>query len=143
MINARDGYEWVVRLQDGEDLGDALRSLRVNSALILTGIGMVRDIKLAFWNGNEYQIHGYPNPCELVSLQGNLALDQSNEKIAHIHLSIAGDDLAVHGGHLIQATVHNTVEIGLLPLSRVALDRRPESNGLVGLFPRANQPRMD
>jgi hypothetical protein len=32
------------------------------------------------------------------------------------------------------------VEMGFLPLEAVAMDRRPESSGLVGLYPRT-QPR--
>lgn len=138
MIEAKSDQEWVVRLQDGENLGDALRLLRKDSALILMGVGMVRDIELAFWNGKEYDVHAYAHPCELVSLQGNLATDASGKQIVHAHLSIAGSDTVVYGGHLIRATVHNTVEIGLLPLERVVLDRKLEANGLVGLFPRTS-----
>lgn len=136
MIEARSASEWVVRLQDGEALADALRGLESNSALIVAGIGMVRDIKLGYWNGNEYEAHTYLEPAELLSLQGNLALDAEGQRIAHVHVSISTQDGSVRGGHLIAATVHNTLEIGLLPLASIALDRRPESNGLMGLFPR-------
>ncbi|MCK5827942.1 DUF296 domain-containing protein [Candidatus Bipolaricaulota bacterium] len=136
MIEARNAGEWVVRLQDGEALADGLRGLESNSALIVSGIGMVRDIKLGYWNGSEYEAHAYLEPAELLSLQGNLTVDAEGQRIVHVHISISTQDGSVRGGHLIAATVHNTLEMGLLPLASIALDRRPESNGLMGLFPR-------
>jgi predicted DNA-binding protein with PD1-like motif len=136
MIEAKNAREWVVRLQDGEDLADMLRGLGSNSALILSGIGMVRDVKLGFWNGSEYEVHAYPDTAELLSLQGNLALDDAGLRIAHVHLSLSRQDGSVRGGHLVAATVHNTLEMGLQSLDGIAMDRRPEPNGLAGLFPR-------
>ena len=136
MIEAKNEQEWVVRLQDGEDLVEALRRLDTDSALILSGIGMVRDAEWGYWNGEEYEVHAYSKPAELISLQGNLALDNTGQRIAHAHLSLAGQDGTVYGGHLVRATVHNTAEIGLLPLVGIALERRPEANGLMGLFQR-------
>jgi len=119
MIEAKAAREWIVRLQDGENLVDALR-----------GLGM------GYWNGSEYEIHTYPDPAELLSLQGNLATDDAGQRIAHAHLSLSRQDGSVRGGHLVAATVHNTLEMGLLPLEGIAMERRSESNGLVGLFPR-------
>ena len=136
MIEAKSVHEWVVRLQDGEDLVEALRALGQDSALILTGIGMVREVELGYWNGMEYEVHAYPAPAELLSLQGNLALDNAGQRIVHAHLSLSEQDGSVRGGHLVRATVHNTIEIGLLPLEGITLERRRESNGLMGLFPR-------
>lgn len=97
---------------------------------------MVRDVKLGFWNGSEYEVHAYPDPAELLSLQGNLALDNAGKRIAHVHLSLSRQDGSVRGGHLVSATVHNTLEMGLQSLDGIAMDRRLEPNGLVGLFPR-------
>jgi len=136
MIEAKSGQEWVVRLQDGEDLVDALRTLGSGSALILSGIGMVREAELGYWNGKEYETHAHPDPTELVSLQGNLALDETGVQIVHAHVSLSEQDGSVHGGHLVRATVHNTVEMALVPLEGIALRRKLEPNGLVGLFPK-------
>lgn len=135
MIEAKAGQEWVVRLQDGEDLVETLRELRSDAALILAGVGMVRDVQLGYWNGKEYEIHSYTEPMELVSTQGNLAVDGSGQRIVHAHVALAAQDGSMCGGHLVQATAHNTVEIGLLPLVDIFLERRAEESGLVGLFP--------
>jgi predicted DNA-binding protein with PD1-like motif len=63
-------------------------------------------------------------------------MNEAGERIAHVHVSLARKDGSVRGGHLVAATVHNTLEMGLLPLEAIALDRKQESNGLMGLFPR-------
>jgi len=136
MIEAKSAHEWVVRLQDGEDLMSALRALGGGSALILTGIGMLREAELGYWNGKEYETHAHPLPSELVSLQGNLARDETGTLIVHAHVLLSGQDGSVHGGHLIRAVVHNTLELGLLSLKGIALERKLEPNGLAGLFPR-------
>jgi len=39
------------------------------------------------------------------------------------------------GGHLLSATVHNTVEAVVLGLSGVRLSRKREPTGLLGLYP--------
>jgi len=136
MIEAKSEREWVVRLQDGEDVVETLRGLGAASAAILTGIGMVRDAELAYWNGNGYATHAHSDPSELVSLQGNLAPDEAGACVVHAHACLADPDGVTAGGHLIRATVHNTLELTLLPLNAIALDRRREDGGLVGLYPR-------
>lgn len=140
MIEAKNEHEWVVRLQDGEDLVAVLRGLEQDSAHVLTGIGMVREAELGYWNGKEYEVHAYPAPAELISLQGNLGLDGSGVRIVHAHVLLSGQDGSVYGGHLIHATAHNTVELGLLPLEGIDLERKLESNGLVGLIPKVKPP---
>jgi uncharacterized protein len=137
MIEARNEREWVVRLQDGEDVIQALRALNADSALILEGIGMVRGATLGYWNGTSYEEHPHAAPAELVCLQGNLAVGEGGERIVHAHATLAERDGTVSGGHLLQATVHNTLELGLLPLDGIALERHPEPGGLMGLVPRA------
>ncbi len=137
MIEARNEQEWVVRFEDGEDVIGALLELHADSALILEGIGMVRGAVLGYWNGETYEEHVHEAPAELVCLQGNLAVGESGERIAHAHVTLAHRDGSVSGGHLLRAIVHNTVELGLLPLAGIALERRAEASGLVGLAPRA------
>jgi hypothetical protein len=136
MIEARDAKEWVVRLQDGEDVVESLRNLPVDSALILTGIGMVRETTLGYWNGESYEEHPSLDPAELVSLQGNLAMDESGNRVVHAHALVSARDGTVVAGHVIRAIVHNTLELALSPLDGIVLERRPEPGGLVGLYPR-------
>jgi len=134
MIQARNGREMVVRLEDGENLMERLIGLGLDSAVIVAGIGMVRDAELGYWNGSEYEIHQVSDACELLAMQGNIGLRDS-ERIVHAHLTLARRDGSVTGGHLVAATVANTAEIAILLSEGIALRRRLESNGLVGLYP--------
>jgi len=76
MIEAKNAKEWVVRFQDGEDLVEILRGLESEAALIVAGIGMLRDVTLGYWNNSEYESHAYPGPAELLSLQGNVGINE-------------------------------------------------------------------
>jgi predicted DNA-binding protein with PD1-like motif len=136
MIEARGTNEIVVRMLDGESLSEGLRSIEVESAAVLCGVGMVRDATLAYWNGTEYEEHVIEEPTELLSMQGNIAR-RDGERVVHCHLTIARRDGTVAGGHLVSATVANTAEIVLGKLDGIVLERKMEPNGLVGLHPRS------
>lgn len=134
MTEARGERQMVIRLVDGEDLMGHLQSVSETAALVLVGIGMVRDAQLGFWNGSEYEVHEIPEPCELLAMQGNIGM-REGERVVHCHLTIGRRDGTVTGGHLIAATVHNTAEIALGLLPDIVLERRIEPNGLAGLYP--------
>jgi len=135
MIVVRSGEDLFVRMTDGEDLLSGLSGLDVDSALILGGIGMVRDLRLGYWNGERYEEHRIDQPAELLAMQGNIAMHGS-ERIVHCHVSVARRDGTVTGGHLLAATVANTAEIALRLPPGITLERREENTGLVGLYPR-------
>ncbi len=134
VIVADNGSEMVLRLADGEDLIGALRELKVGSAVIVAGIGMVRSLRLGYWNGHAYEESRIDEPAELLSLQGNIATSPSG-KVVHAHVAVAVEDGAVCGGHLLSATVTNTAEIALLLVPGIRLARRPEPSGLTTLVP--------
>jgi len=134
MIEARGEREVIVRMLDGENLVENLLSIDVTAAVIVGGIGMVREARLAYWNGTEYEEHEVAEPTELLAMQGNLAL-RDGERVAHCHLTLARRDGTVVGGHLVAATVANTVELVLTIPEGIRLKRKPEPSGLVGLYP--------
>jgi len=135
MIEARGEREIVLRMVDGEDLLASLLSVSANSAVIVGGVGMVRDVLLGYWNGVEYEEHAVSEPAELLAMQGNLArLD--GEPIVHGHLTVARRDGTLTGGHLIAATVANTAEVVLGLCKGIVLERKAEPPGLAGLYPR-------
>jgi len=136
MIEARGREDIVVRMTDGEDLLSGLLGLDVGSALILGGVGMVRELRLGYWNGKEYEEHRVDEPAELLTMQGNIAM-HGPKRIVHCHVTVARRDGTVTGGHLLTAKVANTAEIGLRLPPGITLERREEESGLVGLYPRA------
>lgn len=134
MLVVESDGELVVRLEDGEDFFEQLQSLGLTAGVIVAGIGMLRDVTLAFWNGREYIEHHVEGPVELLSLQGNFSLKEG-EPFAHCHVVLGREDGSVIGGHLMRATVNETNEIIIEKLSEVKMERRPELSGLFGLYP--------
>jgi predicted DNA-binding protein with PD1-like motif len=138
VIQATNERESVLRLVDGEDLILSLRAVPLDSAVIACGIGMVRDLRLGYWNGLSYEETRIDEPAELLSMQGTIAAS-ADGRVVHCHVAVATRDGAVRGGHLLGATVANTVEITLLRVPGIRLQRVPEKNGLLALFPSAEQ----
>ena len=132
---AQSENELMLRLKDGESLVPALIELDVSSAVILNGVGMLRDLRLGYWNGKEYELESVEEPVELLSLQGNLARGEDGQIALHCHATVAKRGGAALGGHILQATVHNTAEIYIHKLSGIELKRKIEESGLAGLYP--------
>ena len=120
---------------DGEDLLGELRGFSADSAVVVCGIGMLREIELGYWNGEVYEKHRLDPPVELVSLQGTIARS-GDERVVHVHACVAKRDGSTVGGHLFTGTVHNTAEVALRLPEGIALERRQEESGLTGLYPR-------
>ena len=135
MIQARSKNELVVRLADGEELTTCLAALKIDSGVILNGVGMLRTLELGYWNGSDYDVQQIDEPVELLSLQGNFAC-KGEERVLHCHATVAKRDGTAIGGHVINATVHNTAEIFVRELLEIKLERRLEESGLAGLYPR-------
>ncbi len=125
----------IVRLQPGEDFFQSLSSLQLTAGVLACGIGMLRDVTLAFWTGKEYLEHTVPGPAELLSLQGNFSLREGKTHL-HCHVVLGLEDGSTVGGHLSKATVHETNEIYIKKLSGIVMERKKEPNGLWGLYPR-------
>jgi hypothetical protein len=138
MFQATNGRESVLRLVDGEDLILSLRAVPLDSAVIACGIGMVRDLRLGYWNGLSYEETRIDEPAELLSMQGTIAAS-ADELVVHCHVAVAVRDGVVRGGHLLGAIVANTAEITLLCVPGIHLERLPEKSGLLALFPSTEQ----
>ena len=116
----------VVKLDDGENLLQALNSVieknGIKSALILSGIGMLRDLEIGYYNGQNYIHETFVDPMELLSMHGSIA--KGDESKIHIHVSLASSEHKVFGGHLNKATVCVLNEIVLLRLNEITLTRK-------------------
>jgi len=135
MIKASHDGQLVLRLRDGEDLLSCLTEAGVESAFILSGVGMLRHLELGYWNGTTYEAEEIAEPVELLSLSGNLAV-KDGDLVVHAHAAVARRGGQALGGHVVRATVHNTAELYIHCLEGIALERRQEESGLAGLYPR-------
>jgi uncharacterized protein len=103
-----EGTEWVLRLDDGQDLFETLTAFaereKVTAAAVLFGIGMFRKASFGYWDGKQYQPHELTVPHEVVALHGTIARLEGAPSI-HLHGAVAGPDHHLVGGHLLRATV--------------------------------------
>ncbi len=126
----------LVKLNDDEDLFLAMESVidkhEIESGIILSGIGMLRDCEIGFYNGKEYIKERFVDPMELLSMHGSIA--RKKEGKIHIHVGLANSEHKVFGGHLFSAKVCVLNEIVLLKLSKISLERKlNEKSGLLEL----------
>jgi predicted DNA-binding protein with PD1-like motif len=106
----------------------------LQTAVILSGIGMWQDTELGFFRGpaTGYEIFRYLEPCELLTLTGNLSRQKSGIHL-HLHATLATPNGIAVGGHVHKATVNLTNELFLLE-TEIPIFRREEENGLLGMF---------
>ncbi len=108
MQTARDGDRYLLRLDDGQDLFEAIsdfaRREGLRAAAVVSGIGMFRTATVGYWDGAAYQPHPIAEPHEVVALHGTIAHADGNPSV-HLHAALAGPDHRLVGGHLIRATV--------------------------------------
>ncbi|WP_399685435.1 PPC domain-containing DNA-binding protein [Xenophilus sp.] len=98
-----------LRLPPGADLRRALEAeaaaFAPEGCFVVSGIGSLRDPRLRLAGRNEAD--AWPGDFELLTLAGTLTAGG-----AHLHMSIAGPDGAVLGGHVVEGNaVRTTVEV--------------------------------
>ena len=125
MQSSAEGELVVAKLDDGEDLFKSLEALaahhRLENAVVMWAIGMVRDLEVGHYNGKEYEKQIFAEPLELLSAHGTYA-GKADPKI-HVHITAAKRDHAVVGGHVFRATVSTLNELCLWKLWRTKMDR--------------------
>ena len=108
MQAVQQGTEWMLRLDDGQDLFEALSSFaereHVTAAAVLFGIGMFRTATFGYWDGQQYRPEELKVPHEVVALHGSIARADGAPSV-HLHGAVAGPDHRLVGGHLLRATV--------------------------------------
>jgi predicted DNA-binding protein with PD1-like motif len=126
MKSSEDKSLIVAKLGDGEDLFESMEGLvekhDISSGLVVSGIGMLRNFVLGYFDGKEYQKKEFKTPCELISLQGSIST--KGETVIHLHASLADENNNVIGGHLFQAEVCSLNEIVIRRLEEVSLRRK-------------------
>lgn len=117
----RDKKVVVIKLNDGEDVFSALEKVfknqKMSFAIILSGVGMLRKVKLGYFIGQgKYKQSKYRSCFEISSFTGNLCFNDKGEFKAHIHTVLAKKNKKTVGGHLVTGEVHNVLELALLEI---------------------------
>jgi len=94
-----------------------------------TAVGAFSSATLAFFDveRKEYDKLPVTEQVEVVSMTGNVALDQADRPKVHAHVVLGHRDGRTQGGHLLEARVRPTLEVVLEESPRFLRRReRPE-----------------
>ena len=89
-----------------------------------TAIGAFSEVTLGFFDFKikDYKKIEIKEQVEVLTLAGDISLFNNEPKV-HAHVVLGKQDGTAHGGHLLQATVHPTLEI-ILTESPSFLERK-------------------
>jgi len=132
---ARNSSCLLLRLEHGEDV---LRSIAQaveedpSTMVIVTGLGMIVDFELGFFDNGSYVKKHFKEPHELLSYQGSVASEGENR--LHIHATVASREHEAFGGHLLGGRVWMSNEIALLSLEGTPSRRELDEAKRVGIL---------
>lgn len=129
--------KWIfLKLEQDEVVFEKLKELcgkeGIESAIVVNGIGMMKEFKLGYFDGKEYVRKEFEKAFELVGMQGNIVKDEEGEWIFHLHVSVADEQGDVFGGHFFNGKAHiaNEIVIRVIGINAV---RKLDKSGLKGL----------
>ena len=111
-------------------LKEACRKHDIKTAVILSGIGQLKNAKLGYFKtiGN-YKLKKFDEPLEILSLTGNIC-KQKKDYILHLHAVLGDEEKNAIGGHFFEGNISVTGEIILL---KTNLDFQRKTNKKTGL----------
>lgn len=128
----------VVRLFKDEDVLESIKEVlnktKFKNGVILSGIGMLKDIELRVFKGKgKYATKLFKKDWELVSFSGNI-VNSGNDYVLHIHSAIADHNYRCFAGHFGGAKVAVTLELFILSVPVKMMRKTEPDTGLTGLF---------
>ena len=107
---------FAVVLDKGDEVLESLRAFAREhrlSAAEFTGLGALSGCVLGFfdWEKKDYRKIPVREQVEVLTLVGNIALDDRGEPKLHPHVVIGRADGTAHGGHLLEAHVRPILEV--------------------------------
>ena len=107
-----------LRLFPDENISDmiieACRENNVKTAVILSGIGQAKNVKLGYFRKKgDYSEERFTKPFEILSLTGNI-VKQNDEYLLHLHAVLGDENKKTIGGHFINGIISITGEIVIL-----------------------------
>ena len=99
-----------------------------------TAIGAFSNLIVGYfdWEKKDYKKIPFTEQVEVLSLVGDIALDQGEPKV-HAHVVVGKADGTAHGGHLLKAHVRPTLEVILVEAPQ-HLQRKPDKESGLALL---------
>jgi len=139
MISKKEGNIIFARLFKDENLISGLKEIlseyNVRSGIVLSGIGMLKDITLCYFKGRGiYMPELISDPHELISLTGNFQILEDKTYNIHLHAVVSDETKKAYAGHLQDAKVAVTLELALLVTDIKVMRKYEEETGLMGMY---------
>ena len=117
LLNSGEAPAYLLVFHTGQEIMKGLLAFARKHELVaghLTGIGAISGAEIGYFDPetNAYLRHREDGQAELLSLAGNLALND-DAPFFHVHIVVGTREGSARGGHLFQATVRPTAEIVL------------------------------
>lgn len=112
---------FLICLHSGERLRESLERACLEWGIesgSLAGIGGLCEVELGYWRSPDYQRQTLTGNWELISLLGNISCYEGRP-FAHLHVSLADENLQVRGGHFFEGRVTATAEIFVRRTSKI------------------------
>ena len=127
LINDDLQKTYALILESGEEVMEQIKAFAKElnlSASNFTAIGAFSEVIVGFFDFSKMDYKKIPiqQQVEVLVLTGGITLYGNEHKI-HAHVVLGKEDGSAHGGHLIKAIVHPTLEI-ILNESPVYLERK-------------------
>lgn len=115
LINDDQQKTFAVILESGEEVMEKIMEFAKEqkiSASQFTAIGAFSNTIVGFFDFSirDYKKIPFKEQMEVLTLNGDITLFKGEYKI-HAHVVLDKEDGTAHGGHLLKATVHPTLEI--------------------------------
>ena len=96
-----------------------------------TAIGAVERAVIAWWSWTikEYERREVEEQLEILSLTGNIAVENGRVKV-HAHVALGRRDGIAAGGHLLEATVRPTLEMRVVEYAQPLTRAKDAKTGL-------------
>jgi len=115
-----------IRLSQGDDIHQSISQVclenNVDSAIVTNGLGMVDSVLFGWFTGNDYTHEKISEILEISSINGDVSY-RKDKLYVHLHAVLNQPDHSTISGHILEAKVHNNVEIFLKPLQTIILAR--------------------
>lgn len=116
-----------LHLEDGEKLHQSIltacKGNNVDSAVIISGLGMVKNVTFGWYTGRKYIQTTCDDVMELVALSGDVSFKQEG-MYPHLHGVFSRPDHSTAGGHILEVTTFRNLEIFLKPIYSIHFNRR-------------------
>lgn len=132
---ARKDQFVMIKLDHGEDILESIAQTikeERSTLLVVTGLGMISDFELGYFDQGSYIKKTFSEPHELLALQGSISTEGTSR--IHIHATVANREHEAFGGHLMRGKAWMSNEIGMLRLERVASVRSFDPEKKVGVL---------